>query len=78
MQLLSKYDGIPTTKESAKRQWNMFNREYNNHSFWCLSSWHNKCYLVQKVIASGVYKGLVGVYHYTRKPKGEYINIAQF
>jgi hypothetical protein len=64
---LSKYHGIPTTIESAKKQYDEIIRKNKGRPF------YRGRYLVLKKLKSGQYKGNYSVFIYETKPTKRYI-----
>lgn len=65
VKFLSRFHGIPTTKNDGLRQYSKIARENFNRPY------YRGRYLVLKKIKKGKYKGCFGVYLYETKPKSK-------
>ena len=72
MIMISKYRGIPTTKQGGEKQFKDIVHEYKNHSFFSL---RNEAFVVLKKVEQGLYKGCYAVYHYENRPRTKYIKL---
>jgi hypothetical protein len=72
MIMISKYRGIPTTRQGGDEQFKDVVHEYKNHSFFSLGK---EAFVVLKKVEQGLYKGCYAVYHYDSRPKTKYIKI---
>ena len=69
--MVSKFHGVPSTMESAVKQFNELKTEEDR-------PFNRAKYLVLKKQKGGLYDGLPVNYVYQKKPKGKYLKIYKF